>query len=492
MRDDVYTNKNRCYGCGACAAVCPTDAIKMMKDPEGFLYPTIAHEKCVDCRKCVEQCIIEGEKQGSVVGVYACSAKDDDIIRNSTSGGVSYLLGECVLREGGVVYGASFSEDNKVEHIRVSRSSELPRIQGTKYVQSDITKVFKLIQKDVENNKHILFSGTPCQIAAVRRMFPLYTQLFCLEIVCMGCPSPGVWERYLQSKEKMVGGIERVRFRDKITGWRGSSISYFLQNKETKTFKSSMDEFMTGFGQCLFLRPVCHNCEYKGRNTLGDIKTGDFWGIENSKIQYNPKGVSVTIIETNRGLELFEKIKGSITSQKMDYSFAVSSNPCIEISKAPSKKRDTFFSSFQNKKVDMCSLIRENLMNAFQEEDRYICQYPVVDSLLRLVVKENGIKDYFNRCGLKKIAIYGMSNLGKLFIDILQKEEIEVKCIIDKNHSRFAKTYKGIPIIGPYQIGEYDYDCIIVTLVHLYSSVLETLMAQGIDLDKVMSLGSVV
>ena len=159
---------------------------------------------------------------------------------------------------------------------------------------------------------------------------------------------------------------------------------------------------------------------------------------------------------------------------------------------APSKNRGAFFDSIsQVSHESICKVIKENLDRAFTDEDRYICQYPVVEGLLRLIVNNGGVRAFFERSNYSKIAVYGMSDLGRLFIDIMLSEDITPVCIIDKNSARFS-SYKGIPVIGPYQIEEYDYDCIIVALVHLYNSVLETLLGQGIDLDKVISLGSVI
>lgn len=491
MLKTVYEEKEKCFGCGLCAHICETNAITMKADSEGFLYPEIDDMKCIHCNNCRTNCIATMSMDHNDNEVYACSAREDEVLKESTSGGIAYILGRKIVEEGGVVYGASFGQNNEVKHIRVEDVDGLWKTQGTKYVQSNIGDVFKCIAQDIDDNRTILFTGTPCQVAAIKQHFGEYSRIVLLEIVCMGCPSPKVWSDYISEKEKEIGKIEKVKFRDKKIGWRGSNITLVTRNAEY-TYRAAENEFLMGFGQCMYIRPSCHTCLFKGRKTVGDIKVGDFWGIENSKLKFNNKGTSVVIVETSRGKEVFEKIRPVLDVSKANYRLAVSSNPCIEISKAPSKYRSTFFEEYgASAEKSILELIRKNLISSSSDYDRYICQYPVIDGLLRLVVSDGGITQFFEKNEIHKIAVYGMSDLGKLFVDILLKEGIRPECIIDKNPSRYS-SYKGIPVIGPFQIVDYDYDCIVVALVHLYNSVLETLMAQGVSLDSIISLGSVV
>ena len=491
MLKTVYEEKDKCYGCGLCAHICESKAITMKADSEGFLYPSIDSKKCVNCRQCANQCIAKMSNDQNDVEVYACSSRDNTVLEHSTSGGVAYILARKVIAEGGVVYGASFMQKNDVAHIRVNKIEELSKLQGSKYVQSDIKDLFELIDKDIALNKKILFTGTPCQVAAIKHVFGNYEKIILLEILCMGCPSPKVWSDFIKEKEDEIGKIEKIKFRDKKIGWRGSNVTYVTKGKEY-TNRAAMDEFLMGFGQCLYLRPSCHDCAFKGKRTVGDLKVGDFWGIENSGLEYNNRGTSVVIIETEEGRKAFESIRQYMDVNCANYRLAVSSNPCLEISKAPSKNRENFFAEYTSGVEDSVrTLIKKYLMDGSTDYDRYICQYPVVDGLLRLVVNGGGVASFFEKNGISKIAIYGMSDLGKLFADILLKEGIKPICIIDKNPYRYS-SYKGIPVVGPYQIIDYEYDCIVVALVHLYNSVLETLMAQGVDLDSVISLGSIV
>lgn len=485
--------KKKCYGCGKCMEMCPTHAIHMKKDEEGFLYPCIEEEKCIECGICRKSCIsnLDCSKKADTEQVYACVPKDRTIQENSTSGGLGYLLANYILCKNGVVYGAAWNE-RKVQHIRVSRREELYRIQGTKYVQSDISLVLKDMIQDAKNNRQILFSGTPCQVAAVRSLLGDYENLYGVELVCMGCPSPKVWEMHLESCEKRWGGISEVKFRDKITGWKTSCLSYMV-GEEKKYTLPNLDTYMVGFGQCLFLRPSCHSCQFKGNNSKGDIKIGDFWGIENDDdYGTRERGVSLAIIESKKGEELFSSIKAEMEIKKQTYHFALSHNPCIEINKRPSKNRPAFFEEVNNGGQDMDELIKKYCLPQPGEKDRYWCQYPVVNNLLRLKVEGKGIRPYFETNHFQNIIVYGMGELGKLFVRMLQQEGIMVQCIIDKNYKRFPEQFEGVPVVGPHDIHNYEYDCVIVSLVHLYNSVLETLLAQGVDINKILSMGSIV
>lgn len=494
----IYDQTYKCYGCGKCASVCPTDAITMMPNNEGFLYPHINQALCVDCGQCSQECIFHLNLQQKQVPVhaYACTALDDSIVNQSSSGGIFSLLAQAILDSGGIVYGATFSSNGHIVHKRVATLDSLSSLQGTKYVQSNIIECFSQIAADSETNKRILFSGTPCQIAAIKSFLKKDTPNICyLEVVCMGCPSPGVWEKYISEKRNIWGNISNVNFRDKITGWRESSISYTLTNNEKKHSKHSMDIYMTGFKQALFFRPSCHECLFKGDQTLGDIKIGDFWGIDNYNSSYKERnGVSLVIPETEHGLAFFNEVRSQLSIDEIPYKYALSHNPYIKLSKKPSKNRRAFFNDFSTNtsSANIYDLIKEHLLPKFNEKDRFWCQYPVVESLLKMNIYGNGASDFFSNNGYKKIAIYGLGDLGKTLIQNLKKTNIEIVCLVDRNYSRFPNTYDGIKVIGPHQLENEDYDCIVVTLVHLYNSILEVLLVEEVDLNKIISIGSII
>ena len=494
----IYFQKRKCYGCGKCSIECPQNSIIMQADEEGFMYPYVDEDKCINCGKCLKGCIanVESKFHDRVDEVYACMAIEEDILAKSTSGGVGYLLAREAIKANGIVYGAAFNDGHAVEHVRIENKEELYKIQGTKYVQSDIVSALTMMMKDMEECRRICFFGTPCQIAAVKALAGEYENIICVELVCMGCPSPLVWEKHLQDYQSKYGNIDAIKFRDKVSGWKTSSISYYMGKNggNRRSYRGTEDAYLSGFAQALFLRPSCHECRFKGHQTYGDIKIGDFWGIENYDDKYkNTNGISLVLIETCQGRVFFEQIHNQIEEKKMDYKFAVLQNPYVQICKKPSKQRRLFFAEMVKQDgINMDEIIVRHLNPAFDQKERYWYQYPIVDTLLKLHIQQNGIRNFFEKNNYYKVVIYGIGDLGKTFLKMLQIEGVNVQCLIDKNYKRFSRMYAGIPVIGPHELEKYDYDCVVVSLVHLYNSALETLIVQGVDLNKIISIGSVV
>lgn len=488
----IYSEKSKCYGCGKCALTCTVGAITMVRDEEGFVYPAIDKEKCIECGQCELECIshLAGTKEINVREVYACSIKESGILNNSTSGGIFYALAECTLEDKGVVYGAAYN-NLRVTHIRVNRKEDLHRLQGSKYVQSDVTIVLEEIKRDVASEKKVLFSGTPCQVAAVRSLIGEKDNLQCVEIACMGCPSPLVWEKYIEQYQKKNGIINDVRFRDKCTGWNGSSISYLCEN-EKKSFRHNEDVYMQAFGQALFYRPSCHECAFKGGNSLADLKIGDFWGIANYKELYKEKnGVSAVLVHTEKGRKLLQEIMQEIECESFPYKYVLAYNEYFELSKQPSKHRKDFFEGLKFED-DIETLISKCLYKEITEKDVFWYQYPSIENLLRLSLDDYAIRRFFDRNHMNKVAIYGLGDYGQLIVQVLQKAGINITCLIDRNYKRFPEYLFGIKVVGLHQVLEEEYDCIIIALGHSYNNVIELLMVQGVELNKIMSVGSIV
>ncbi len=489
----ISGTKEKCFGCKLCKDVCESEAIVFEYDQEGFLYPKVDKDKCISCGKCITIC--KANYQNTVrkyTKVFACSAKNEDVLNNSTSGGIATVFSRSIIRSGGVVYGVTMDDNFIAKHIRVDCESDLVLLQGVKYVQSDMEEVFKNIKDDFEENKHVLFFGTPCQVAALRTRYPKYKRLILVELVCMGVPSPGVWKKYVEEKKEQLGNITKIKFRDKVTGWRSSSITYYTDNAKY-SIPEKKDPYMQGFYQGLYLRPICYKCNFKGDNSFGDLKIGDFWGIgnRNNEISYK-NGVSLVIVESDCGKELLDLVRNDISIIEEDYRFAVSNNHVLEISDRPSKQRRSFFDSYEHDEKPIGDLIVDNLNPEFDEYERMISQYTGVLNLLNIYEQEESIRDYFVANEYYRVAVYGLGELGKRLVRVLKKNNIEVVCIIDKNYGRFPREFEGTVVIGPHELTDDMYDCLIITLMHLNNSVLKTLMAQKFDLNKIISLGGLV
>lgn len=220
-------NKDDCCGCTACASICPKDAITMEPDALGFKYPKVDLEKCIDCGLCEKVCAFNDNYDKSLnlpqPDAYAARHKDMHEIETSRSGAAFIAISDRILEKGGVVYGAGFADHFRVVHKRATTKEERDEFKGSKYVQSDLTGVFRQVKKDLKEGLTVLFSGTPCQTSGLASYVgkKLRENLILVDIVCHGVPGPYMWRDYLDYLEKKQGSkICLVNFRDKQEyGW---------------------------------------------------------------------------------------------------------------------------------------------------------------------------------------------------------------------------------------------------------------------------------
>lgn len=241
------------------------------------------------------------------------------------SGGVFTLLASLVIEKGGIVYGASFNNENTVEHIEIDKVNDLNKLRGSKYVQSKIGNTYSKIKDYLNQGRLVYFSGTPCQIDGLLAFLnKRYDNLILQDIVCHGVPSPKVWKKYLEQFN--IEEAAKISFRDKSTGW--DSYSFTIDQKEKFTQLSSQNEYMKIFLKDLCLRPSCYDCHSKSLHRNSDITLADFWGIKNICPElYDNKGTSLVFINSKKGKELFENIKQDIEYKKVNIEEASKYNP---------------------------------------------------------------------------------------------------------------------------------------------------------------------
>ena len=186
----MICNKDNCTGCFACYNICPKNAIKMVEDNNGFIYPEIDKEKCVNCKLCEKICpSINKVQYYKKQKCYAMYSKDEKVRVKSTSGGIATTFSINVINSGGVVYGAAYDKNCAVKHIRVTDIDGLKKLQGSKYVHSYINDTYKRVKEDLKNNREVLFIGTPCQVAGLKKFLSRdYDKLILVEIICDGVP----------------------------------------------------------------------------------------------------------------------------------------------------------------------------------------------------------------------------------------------------------------------------------------------------------------
>lgn len=236
-------NKQNCCGCAACTQACPKHCITMVEDAEGFLYPDVELEKCVDCNMCQRVCpmLNKTDEDAPYTKAYAAYNLDEKERLQSSSGGVFSLLAKQVLREGGVVYGAAMSEDcTSACHIKAESPDDLVALRGSKYIQSSTEGVYQQIKNELDNRRKVLFSGTPCQIAGLKSLLRTdYENLLCVGVICHGVPSSKIWRKYLSYRENRAGAsARRTFFRHKYYGWKCSPyyLSFQIVRRTNKSF----------------------------------------------------------------------------------------------------------------------------------------------------------------------------------------------------------------------------------------------------------------
>lgn len=351
--------ENNCTGCSTCSLVCPTNAISMQENSEGFLYPTIDENRCIKCNKCQKQCPVNNaQTHCTEKNYYAVNNLDDTIRESSTSGGVFFELAKTILSSGGIVFGAAWSPTLEVEHIAIESIADLWKLQGPKYVQSNLRDTYCMAKDALDNNRSVLYSGTPCQIAGLLSFLgKKYDNLITVDLVCHGVPSPGLFRSYLAYRQRIDQQPSypiRVNFRSKDTGWASYSVSYEYDNQFVYSAKAMEDPYMYAFIKNISLRNSCSNCHFKGQNVVSDITLGDCWGIWTFKPEmHDNKGTSLVIINTQTGSNLFETIKNAIHYESISRSESVSENACVEYSSLPHALRNALLSDAVQNTFDL-------------------------------------------------------------------------------------------------------------------------------------------
>ena len=362
-----------CSGCSACVGVCPKNCITMAKDEEGFLYPTIDDSKCIDCGLCSRICPINSPLQlkKERPKSYAVISKDEEIRKNSSSGGVFTHIANYVVDNGGVVFGAKFNEKFEVAHDFATDREGIKAFQGSKYVQSKIGDCYIKAKEFLEEGRLVLFSGTPCQIGGLKAFLNKdYDNLITQDLICHGAPSPLAWDKYLEYRRaKANSNIHHVNFRNKKHGWYGYSVNFsFSKQKEyIKNFRK--DPYMTAFLKDYCLRPSCYNCAFKGVNRVSDITLADFWGVQKIMPEmHDDKGTSLVLIHSDKGSTILEKIQEQVVVKEAPFIRAISANPSLIESVREPVKRKQFMLDLQSK--DFKFLKKKYLKRTFKSKLR--------------------------------------------------------------------------------------------------------------------------
>ncbi|WP_196001874.1 Coenzyme F420 hydrogenase/dehydrogenase, beta subunit C-terminal domain [Clostridium sp. 1001271B_151109_B4] len=350
------TKKEACHGCHGCFNVCPKACISMEIDNEGFWYPKVDKKICINCNLCEKVCPIintpKREESNSLS--YACKNKDESIRLDSSSGGIFTLLCEYVIKNDGIVFGAAFDKDFNVYHCYSETLEGCAKFRGSKYVQSIIGNTYKQVKNFLKEGKIVLFSGTPCQVSGLDTyLMQKYENLIMIDIACHGVPSPLVYRKYIDNIKNLNNSkIKNIQFREKSNGWKDYNFKVTFKNG---SFIQKMTDniYMKGFLQDLYLRPSCYSCEFKKPMTSADITLADYWGVQNIHRDFDDdKGVSLVLINSDKGKDVLNNISEKMDIIKTDYDFAINNNPSIITPANYNKKRGRLFKGIESNDIE--------------------------------------------------------------------------------------------------------------------------------------------
>lgn len=345
-----WLQSGKCSGCGACADICPRNAIEMKPDECGFLYPEI-NDSCIECNLCEKTCrsrhtVVANNR--TVPETYAAWSKNPKTRFSSTSGGLFSELALSILKKGGFVAGAQYCTNNLVEHTVISDSDGLIRIRQSKYIQSNPSGIYSKIRALLQDDKLVLFCGAPCQVSALYAFLGKgYENLFTVDFICRGMNSPKAylaWLKEIEAEER--SRITHVWFKYKVGGWKSSPKRTRLDFEDGHhiVIEGNDNLFMNGYLTTnLFIRPSCGDCDFKGVPRQSDLTLADFWGIEASLD--DDGGTSIVLVNSEKGSSLFDEIKESLWCYQKEFQEIFAGNVCFSKSVEISPRSRRFLCS---------------------------------------------------------------------------------------------------------------------------------------------------
>lgn len=357
---------DNCTGCNSCENICSEGAICMREDKEGFWYPFIDIEKCVQCAHCLSVCpVLKGEERDCnkerkyPMKIYAAWSLDQITRYHSTSGGIFSELALSVFQKEGYVCGAVYDKEQSVRHFITNKEEDLERLRQSKYVQSELGDIYVKIEELLRKNKSVLFCGTPCQCQGIfnycREKNITADKLYLIDFICRGVNSPKVYKKFLNElKSKYKSDVSKVWFKNKTYGWNRFSTKIEFENGEEYLQDRYHDAYIRGYiEENLFIRPSCAHCEFKGLHRVTDITLADFWGIqlEEEYMDDMDGGTSMVMVHTELGKQLLDSISHRIYKVEKKLSDVIPGNVCFEHSIQHSVYRKQFMDDLDNMTV---------------------------------------------------------------------------------------------------------------------------------------------
>ena len=358
----IETLGKSCCGCHGCEQICPSGAIKFVEDTEGFVYPQV-NESCIECGKCEAVCpIISGPRRYTADKGFAAFLKDKSALNRSSSGGVFAAAAKTILECGGMVIGCGEAVVGHPKHIVVTNEEDLKLLQGSKYVQSDISGMYTQIEDQLKTGRLVLFSGTPCQVAGLRKYVGEHDNLYTVDLICHGVPSRKMYKSYLKWLEKKTGAqVEHFRFRSKDKhDWSLTYQVLFREGEKVKkqekiaTLSPYYHQFLCG----MTYRESCYTCGFACPERCGDLTIGDFWGIEQVMPEfYNLNGVSAVLVNSPQGCQLWSAMQEKLMTKEVPVHQIVAHNGQLNHPTKRPTERNAIYECLNQKGYDTVAKI---------------------------------------------------------------------------------------------------------------------------------------
>ena len=366
--------KTDCCGCTACMNICPKNAIEMKPDFEGFLYPDVNTDICVNCGLCEKVCPVKSKvslEEENTLG-YIVRNKDLDIVKDSTSGGAFSVFAKHVFENGGIVYGAGYDADMNVVCKKATNMAELAEMRGSKFVQSNLDRVFSEIKEQLNKGVFVMFTGTPCQVSGlISYIGKKPDNLLCIDFVCRGVPSPKLWRNYLNMMQKRYKSkVVAVKFKNKTYGYHATTMKVDFANGKTWYGSGRIDPMMKAFVKEMASRPSCGDCHFKGIQRPSDITMFDcyeFAAITGKKD--DDMGYTSLFIHSCKGIDIFDKVRKEFLVIDVAVDDLVTENGIMVCNSAkPSDRRTAFYDASNRLPIDEAM----NVVLPIEKKDYFI------------------------------------------------------------------------------------------------------------------------
>lgn len=352
------TNKIDCCGCTACFNACPKQAIEMKPDSEGFLYPSVDENKCIQCGLCDRVCPIKNDtlKEEHDPQGYIVRNKDAAIVKDSTSGGSFTVFAKHIFANNGVVFGAGYDSEMNVVCKKATNLDELAEMRGSKFVQSKLDTTYSEIKKLLNEGTLVMFTGTPCQVGGLVSFLGKKPEnLLCVDFVCRGVPSPKLWRNYIDMMQaKYKSKIVAAKFKNKTYGYHATTMKIDFENGKTWYGSGRIDPMMKSFVSEMASRPSCGQCHFKGIRRPSDITMFDCYEFAKITGKHDDDlGYTSLFIHSEKGNQYFKAVKNDFDVLEVPVSELVTENGIMVCNSAkPSAKREKFYEAAGRLPID--------------------------------------------------------------------------------------------------------------------------------------------